>query len=60
MNKIKEKVREVDIFGQPIKLNFDKRGEANNTVCGGIVTIIVMATLFSFGLFRSYVMFTNS
>ena len=50
----------LDIFGKRINLNFDKRGETHKTLCGGIFTVIVMITIISFGLFRSYVMFNYS
>jgi hypothetical protein len=60
MSKIKLKIIRQDIFGKRISLNFDKRGESHKTLCGGIVTIIVMITILCFGLFRSYVMFNYS
>ncbi len=60
MKMINGKLEGLDIFGQTIELNFGKKGETHKSICGGIVTIIVMASLICFGLYRSYVMFTYS
>ena len=60
INKLNEKIASLDIFGYRIELNFGKKGWTHNSSCGGIVTIIIMASLISFGLYRIYVMFTFS
>ena len=45
-NAFKSYIREQDIFGKPIMLNFNKKGNTHNTVFGGLVSIISKAILF--------------
>ena len=36
-----DKVTEQDMFGHTVNLNFDKRGDAHNTFCGGFFSTVV-------------------
>ena len=45
-------VREQDMFGHIINLNFDRRGDSHKTLCGGFFSI----TLKAFLLFYFYLM----
>ena len=54
--KFKTIVRDLDMFGKPISLTFDKASETHNTICGGILSIFILISLFSFLVFRIYVM----
>ena len=36
-------LRNRDIFGHPIKLNFDKKGDSHKTVIGGFFSMLVQA-----------------
>ena len=52
MKKTGVMVREQDMFGHIINLNFDRRGDSHKTLCGGFFSI----TLKSFLLFYFYLM----
>ena len=41
-------IRESDSFGQPILLNFNKKGNTHNTVFGGVISIVTKAILFAY------------
>ena len=38
-------IREQDMFGHVINLNFDRRGDAHKTICGGVFSIFFKAFL---------------
>ena len=40
MKKLKNFIKEQDIFGKEVSLNFDKKGNKYKTLFGGILTII--------------------
>ena len=35
--------KDLDLFGFPVKLNFDEKGSTHRTCCGGLSSIIFMA-----------------
>ena len=37
---MKNKIKNIDIFGHPIQLNFDEKGITHKTIIGGICTIL--------------------
>ena len=37
---MKDKIKNIDIFGHPIQLNFDEKGITHKTILGGICTIL--------------------
>ena len=45
---IKKTLRNQDMFGHPVSLNFDKKGDVLRTNFGGVVSIIIKALLFAF------------
>ena len=40
---IKKKIREADLFGFIVNLNFDRKTEIHKSFVGGIISIIVLA-----------------
>ena len=47
---------DVDVFGKPITLKFNKKGESHKTLLGGILSFIAIVIILSFAAYRSYVM----
>lgn len=45
MKKVKEAIKEHDMFGHVINLNFDQRGDSHQTLCGGCGSIMVKTFL---------------
>ena len=48
-------IREHDMFGHVINLNFDRRGDSHKTLCGGVFSIFFKCFL----TFYVYLMFTK-
>ena len=59
-NKVKKyvtnKLKSVDIFGKPIMLNYNKKGEYFNTCFGGILTIFLNLAVIAYGIERCKVL----
>ena len=51
-------IRDHDLFGHPIELNFNKSGSRHNTVLGGFLSIIIKSTLLFFAVIIMIRMFT--
>ena len=49
MNK---KIRDHDLFGHPVVLNFKQQGDTSNTVLGGAVSILIKIFLVTFLYFK--------
>ena len=48
--EIAETIKDIDMFGHPIELNFNKKGSTHNTVVGGFFSIYIrMFLLFYVG-----------
>lgn len=45
MENAKNKIKEFDMFGHTISLNFDRQGDTYNTVIGGICSMIIKVFL---------------
>ena len=45
-------IKNRDIFGHRVTLNFDKKGDKHQTLCGGITTIIYFLVIALFILLR--------
>ena len=45
MGKCKNVIRDRDMFGQPVLLNFNRKGNTHNTLIGGFVSILVKCAL---------------
>jgi hypothetical protein len=43
--KIKSIIRDQDMFGYKIELNFNKKGSTHKTLCGGLVSILVLTIM---------------
>ena len=53
---MKRLVKEQDMFGHPVSLNFNKKGTTANTLLGGCCSILVKLFLLGFVIFRLHVM----
>jgi hypothetical protein len=56
MKKMKQFVKDQDIFGQEISLNFDRKGNTYKTSFGGILTIIfysLIAAVSAYGIINT-------
>ena len=49
-------VRKQDMFGFPITLNFNNKGDTFNTFIGGFVSVFIKALLLGFLLYKGYVL----
>ena len=38
-------IKDIDIFGHPVRFNFDQKGPTHRTCCGGVATIIFFITV---------------
>ena len=50
--------RDIDVFGHPIQLNFNKKGSAHNTLFGAFATLFVLAFLVVYFWIHFYRMWT--
>ena len=48
MKKIKHSIRNLDVFGSPITLNFNKKTGTYQTIYGGISTIFILSVLLAY------------
>ena len=51
MKKAKNIIRNSDIFGYPIALNFNKKGNTHRTIPGGILSILYFAIFLSYFIY---------
>ena len=45
MKSLKNLIRNRDMFGQPVLLNFNKKGNTHNTFIGGFISLFVQVGL---------------
>ena len=39
MKCVRKKIVNSDMFGHPVSLNFNKKGDTHNTLCGGMLSL---------------------
>ena len=49
-------IKQFDIFGYKLKLNFDKKGNEHKTFCGGLFTILIYLIFASFVVIKLKIM----
>jgi hypothetical protein len=52
---LKQLMKQIDMYGYPVYLSFDKNSDKHKTVIGGFCTIlsmVVLLTYFSFGIIK--------
>ena len=54
---LKKIIKSIDIFGRPIMLNYDKKGQHFNTTLGGVISIILNLAVIAYGIERFIVLF---
>jgi len=57
-NKLYNTVRDQDMFGHPVTLNFNRQGDTHNTFIGGLVSMFIKLLIFGFLAYKSYVLVT--
>jgi hypothetical protein len=40
-------VKDFDLFGYPVRLNFDEKGSTHQTCCGGLASFVFLALVFT-------------
>ena len=45
---LKDKLREQDLYGHPVELNFNKKGKEHKTLVGGLFSIFVLVVYYMF------------
>lgn len=62
MKKVKsfftETIKDIDLFGHPIELNFNKKGSTHNTFIGGFLSIFIRFGLLVYVTVIFYKMFS--
>ena len=51
-----KKIKSIDVFGKPVMLNYNKKGQNFKTFLGGILSIILNLTVIAYGIQRIYVL----
>ena len=57
--RLKNILKNIDMFGRPITFNFEKEGDFFNTVTGGIVSIIFICFITSVSVKQAIVLFNH-
>ena len=60
LKNLRRKIRYVDFFGKPIMLNFNKKGENYQTIIGGIISILIMCTVFAYSVTKIIVLINKN
>ena len=56
MKRLVQAMRERDIFGHSISLNFDKKGDSHRTVIGGFFSILIKVFLIVYIIYKGKVL----
>ena len=56
MKTIKKVLKGMDIYGKPMILKFNKKGDTFKTVLGGISSIITFMCIIAYSIYRFYVL----
>ena len=57
--RIKEALKNQDMFGKPVSLNFDKKGDVINTNFGGVISLIIKIGMFAYFINKYVIMKTH-
>ena len=52
MGLIRQALNKIDIFGKPINMNFDGKKSHITTVCGGVMTVLLVLTAIGFSIIQ--------
>ena len=58
MPSISKILKQIDIFGLQVSLNFNRHGSVHNTVIGGFFTLMIVGLISYLGYTNLYLMFT--
>ena len=53
MQKLKNVIRNFDVFGYPVLLNFDKKGNFHKTLVGGYLTLLTWFCMIVYFIYGS-------
>ena len=51
-----DKIKEKDMFGHSVSLNYKREGNTHNTLCGGIVSMFIYAIMLNLVVFKTKTM----
>jgi hypothetical protein len=57
---MKNKIKNIDIFGYPIQLNFYEKGTTHKTIIGGILTILYYLFIVGYTAYCFYKLFYHA
>ena len=46
----KDSIRELDMFGHNVMFNFNRKGPSHNTVCGGIISLMIKIFILGYAI----------
>ena len=58
-NCIKSKVKNIDLFGRPVIINYNKKGINFTTIIGGIISILIYLLVLTYGIERIVILIKN-
>jgi len=58
-NKCSKRIKNQDMFGHPVTLNFNTQGDTYNTVIGGVVSVFIKFLIFGFLVFKGYILISK-
>jgi hypothetical protein len=55
-NDVADTIKDIDMFGHPIELNFNNKGSTHNTIVGGFFSIFIRSFLTFYVFYNIYQM----
>ena len=46
-------IKEQDIFGHHVALNFNKKGDTYQTLCGGLISVLLKSVILAFIIYKT-------
>ena len=56
LKKTKGFIKDRDMFGHAVKLNFNQKGDTHNTVIGGVGSILLNLVIYGFSAYKFWQM----
>jgi len=54
------RIKDQDMFGHAVTLNFNQQGDTYNTIIGGCASVIIKLLIFGFLVFKGYILVTRA
>jgi len=59
MSRLSESIKQHDMFGHPVSLNFDQKGDCHQTPIGGFFSIFIKLAIWTYVIFNFKKMLFN-